>query len=147
MEILSNNFFNSITGGTLFSQLATINNKIVAINAELSNAKSKYGWCMDHRLRSCSKETGSSKEQWRDYINRRENELARAKIEQKKLQSQYDTSLTTAQKQKIVEQVEHETEILEQKEWGERGKKLAIYAGATGLLLLLGVVIYKKIKA
>ena len=145
MDILGNGF-NSATGSDLYSQLQTINNRINAVNAELTNAKKQYDWCMDNRLKSCKNNTGSSKDQWRDFINRKENEIARLKIEQKELQAQYDTSLTTAQKAKLVEQAEHEAEILEQKEWGERGKKLGLYAVIVGGLGLIGVIIYKKLK-
>jgi len=147
MEILPQSNYNSATGSDLYAQLTTVNNRINAVNAELTNAKTKYAWCMDNRLKSCKNNTGSSKDQWREFIGRKETELARLKIEQKELQVQYDTSLTTAQKQKIVEQAEHETEILEQKEWAERAKKLGMYAGIAGGLALVGVIIFKKLKS
>ena len=147
MEILGDSSFNNSVTSDFMSEIATLGRKITQIQSSLNTAHEKYNYCKAQGpLHSCRKHTGKTQGDWYSEIKRYELELDNAKKTRNGLQDQLDNLVVTKKAVAEGQKTEHEQEILEQKEWAERGKKWGLYGGIALVMILGTFVVIKKFR-
>jgi hypothetical protein len=145
MEILGDSSFNNSVTSDLMGDISTLGRKITTIQNSLNTAHEKYNYCKDQGpFHSCRKHTGKSQGDWYSEIKRLELELSNAQKTRDGTQDRLDNLVASKISVATGQKVEHEQEILEQKEWAERGKKWGLYGGIALVMILGTFVVIKK---
>ena len=101
-------------------------------------------YCQGVSNRKCKKRTGRSKDSVYNNMLQLKKDIENLVSQRDELVGQASTKTRQKTETSAAQIVEHQQEILEQKEWSERGKKWGIYAGIGAIILIPLILIIRR---